>query len=347
MKIWEFVVLGMALVVPAHAQETSNAVPAEPLERAEPSYPRAHLQVGRQGWVQISYSIDASGRPQNISVVDSTGHEAFERSAIDAVEIWRFKPAMVDGKPARQSRNQSVITFKISQGNIGANRPFSRRYEKMGELIAKGRLDEARENFHETLAGYALSLYEISNLWAQRARLELAAGDPRALRTAVRRATISDGQWINEETHRELLALRVRAELNLGNWAAALDVFEKLVEISGEADPAVVSLRPFIDKLVDTIDSGIALTTPAEIRREEGCISCNDSASQTLVHRQFALSEVAGKLDAIEIQCDRRRYESEISDVVEWHIPESWGKCRADVRGAPGTTFNFVQFPAT
>ena len=171
MNLWGFAVLGVALAMPVNAAPPSYE-PAEPVKRATPDYPMAHLQIGRQGWVQVSYCVDETGRPRNMSVVDSTGYESFERSALDAVVNWQFKPATVDGKPVWDSRNQSVITFEISKSNIGANRPLSRRYRKMGELIEQARLDEAREYFRETLADYARSLYEISNLWAQRSPCE-------------------------------------------------------------------------------------------------------------------------------------------------------------------------------
>jgi len=42
--------------------------------------------------------VDDQGRPQNLKVLRSLGL-GLDQKAIEAVEKWRFKPGMKDGKP--------------------------------------------------------------------------------------------------------------------------------------------------------------------------------------------------------------------------------------------------------
>ena len=90
---------------------------------------------GRQAWVHVSYCIAESGAPQNIVVLDSVGTERFEREALRSVAGWEFEPALKDGKPSWQSRNQTYISFAIEDSNTGARHSFIRRYKEIGKLI--------------------------------------------------------------------------------------------------------------------------------------------------------------------------------------------------------------------
>jgi TonB family protein len=362
MRYWTISCLGALITAPAAGQDADSRVDtaletvsdslrsyerAQPIERDPPNYPREMLAKGREAWVQVSYCIDEAGKPQNIVIVDSVGDRAFRRNAIHAVERWQFKPAMYDGEPAWQSRNDAVITFGFEDPETAARRSFVARYEELGELIDNEKWDEAEAMFRRTMDDEALSLYELSKLWAQRARMDLAQGNLDALHIALHRATISEGRWIEKDSYLGLLALRVRVELSLGNYASALMAFDDVVEISGEGAPVITELKPFIDKLNNAIDSDSALVTNATIQDGETCYACYDKVFYTLVRRDFGIADVAGKLDTIEIRCDHKRYEYEVSELVEWQIPESWGKCQIQITGEPGTTFKIVQYPAS
>ena len=44
--------------------------------------------------------------------------------------------------------------------------------------------------------------------------------------------------------------------------------------------------------------------------------------------------------DLQSTRCDRKRFEFEVSDDVEWDIPEALGSCNVSVYGDPGVTFD-------
>ena len=78
-----------------------------------------------------------------------------------------------------------------------------------------------------------------------------------------------------------------------------------------------------------------------------------DTATQTRddswhfrpVRRRLTLANVQGQLNSIEMRCDHKRFTSEVSDAVEWHMPESWGSCRVHIFGEPGTRFDVYELP--
>jgi protein TonB len=60
----------------------------------------------------VSFTVDADGRTSSIKVVDAQPRHVFERAALDAIEKYRFTPAMKDGV-AVASVKQQRIEFKL------------------------------------------------------------------------------------------------------------------------------------------------------------------------------------------------------------------------------------------
>ena len=68
------------------------------LSKVEPEYSEEARKAKWQGTVVLSLVVDDQGRPQNLKVLHSLGL-GLDQKAIEAVEKWRFKPGMKDGKP--------------------------------------------------------------------------------------------------------------------------------------------------------------------------------------------------------------------------------------------------------
>jgi len=68
------------------------------LMKVEPEYSEEARKAKWQGTVQLSLVVDDQGRPQSIKVTRSLGL-GLDQKAIEAVEKWRFRPGMKDGKP--------------------------------------------------------------------------------------------------------------------------------------------------------------------------------------------------------------------------------------------------------
>lgn len=69
-----------------------------PIFRMAPVYPRRAAERGLCGWVELTYTVTASGGTRDPVVTDSSS-KMFERSAIKAALKYKYKPRQVGGKP--------------------------------------------------------------------------------------------------------------------------------------------------------------------------------------------------------------------------------------------------------
>jgi protein TonB len=89
--------------------QSSDAV----LLKAVPArFPVAAMRARQEGWVMVSFTVGADGRTSNVKVVESQPRRVFDRAAMDAVEKYRFTPAMKSGV-AVVSTKQQRIEFKL------------------------------------------------------------------------------------------------------------------------------------------------------------------------------------------------------------------------------------------
>jgi len=78
-----------------------------PIFRPEPEYSEEARKAKWQGAVLLQLVVDENGVPQEIKVVRSLGL-GLDQKAIEAVQKWRFKPGLKDGKPVPVSANIEV-----------------------------------------------------------------------------------------------------------------------------------------------------------------------------------------------------------------------------------------------
>jgi TonB family protein len=71
-----------------------------------PIYPPIARQINATGEVQVTISIDETGRV--VEAKATSGHPVLRMAAEDAARKWVFKPTLLDGSPVKQ---QGVLTF--------------------------------------------------------------------------------------------------------------------------------------------------------------------------------------------------------------------------------------------
>jgi TonB family protein len=64
-----------------------------------PAYPAREHRLGIEGVVEVRAEVDAAGAVASAVVDASSGCEALDRAAVDAVLGWRFEPALLAGAP--------------------------------------------------------------------------------------------------------------------------------------------------------------------------------------------------------------------------------------------------------
>ncbi len=68
-------------------------------ENSPPSYPLAARTRGYEGVVLVSAEILTEGRVGSLKIKSSSGYDILDKSALDAVKVWKFDPAKRMGKP--------------------------------------------------------------------------------------------------------------------------------------------------------------------------------------------------------------------------------------------------------
>jgi protein TonB len=84
----------------APAALTAEMVRPVLLVKVEPSFPQAARLARVGGRVTLRAVVSVDGSVESVEVLAST-NALFDASAVDAVRRWRYRPALMDGKPVR------------------------------------------------------------------------------------------------------------------------------------------------------------------------------------------------------------------------------------------------------
>lgn len=86
-----------------------------PIVQVAPQYPRRAADLGLQGFVTLEFTVTREGTVRDPRVLESS-HEIFDRSAIDAVLRFRYRPRVIDGEPVEVPGVRFRITFELWDG---------------------------------------------------------------------------------------------------------------------------------------------------------------------------------------------------------------------------------------
>lgn len=105
---------GMAIGKPAPLQLAQNSQ-VMPLHRIEPKYPARALKRKIEGYVVMRFSIDTTGKPTDIEVVEADPKGVFDREATRALLMWKYQPQVVDGKAVKREGQTVKLEFKLQK----------------------------------------------------------------------------------------------------------------------------------------------------------------------------------------------------------------------------------------
>lgn len=96
----------------------TGEVLAHPLYQANPPplYPRLARKLGQEGVVQLEVLVSVTGLVDDLRIAASSGHEALDAAAIDAVRSWRFSAGQRNGQPVAM-RVRVPVRFSLRAGS--------------------------------------------------------------------------------------------------------------------------------------------------------------------------------------------------------------------------------------
>jgi D-alanyl-D-alanine endopeptidase (penicillin-binding protein 7) len=98
------VCVALSFVAPAQAGTTKHAI-ANFASCAKPQYPQASLDAKHEGNVDLMFLVATDGSVKDAKIKTSSGDEALDVAARDAIKLCKFKPATKDGKPVEEWSN--------------------------------------------------------------------------------------------------------------------------------------------------------------------------------------------------------------------------------------------------
>ncbi|UPS11584.1 energy transducer TonB [Vibrio alginolyticus] len=105
---------GIAISAP-NLKGTMGNQQALPLYRVDPRYPSKALKRRVEGYVIMRFTIDATGRPKDIKVIEAEPERMFEREAIRALKKWKYQPKVEDGVSIEQFGQTAKVEFKLAK----------------------------------------------------------------------------------------------------------------------------------------------------------------------------------------------------------------------------------------
>ncbi|RVU40659.1 TonB family protein [Rheinheimera riviphila] len=93
-------------------QQPADREPS-PIVRINPKYPVNAAREGIEGWVQLRFSVDATGSVTDIEVIAAQPQRVFEQEAIRALKRWKYQPSTLDGAAAARSGLQVQLDFNL------------------------------------------------------------------------------------------------------------------------------------------------------------------------------------------------------------------------------------------
>lgn len=311
-------------------------ISSEPLSRKAPKYPKAAAVNGYEGFVRMSFVVDEQGNVIDPVVEDATGHRKFEQAALRAIKKWKYSPAMQDGKPVQQCHNNVQFDFNLHRAN-GATRGFIRKYQAANALIEAGKLEDAEVAIQALHDGNLRNRYENVWLWKLDTLYAETIGDKEREFRAVRKVLWSgrDDKLLSDAQKLWFVARRFSLEVEFVKFADALQTFETLQELDG-SETEVARLQPFVEQIRSLIASDQPIVIPIQFGKTETWF-------HQLSRQQFAVEDIEGKVQDLEIRCDARREKFNVLEEHLWQIPQSWGECNLMIHADEGTRFKLVE----
>ena len=83
--------------------------------RVDPDYPPRALRDEIEGWVEVQFSVTATGAVKDVVIVDSHPRNIFDEAVIEAVGRWRYNPKVDAGVAVERVGMRTRILFELAR----------------------------------------------------------------------------------------------------------------------------------------------------------------------------------------------------------------------------------------
>ncbi|QQX78973.1 energy transducer TonB [Shewanella sp. KX20019] len=119
--------------------------PNTSVETTPPKYPVMAAKKGIEGYVELKYDVDKTGKVTNIQVINSHPEGIFESAATDGLAHWKYPPFLVDGKPVLKKDLTVKLDFNLDKQGA-KNKSRTNRFQHV--VKSKSVIDGIKKTFH-------------------------------------------------------------------------------------------------------------------------------------------------------------------------------------------------------
>ena len=76
-------------------------------------YPHDAKTQGIEGYVVLEFVVTRTGSTADAVVVESSPPDVFDNAALNAVQRFKYKPRVVDGKPVEVAGVRNRVSFEL------------------------------------------------------------------------------------------------------------------------------------------------------------------------------------------------------------------------------------------
>ena len=306
------------------------------LDVVVPEYPPNRLIEGEESWVHVNFMVDSEGKPYEIVVTDSIGHNSFKNAAIRAVQKWKYQPAIYNGEKIDAGARHKIV-FQLPDQPKGA----SERFVKIQNALRKAVAEDDKANADRYLkmlendrrltlyedAFFNFAKYEYMSKWgSEDQQLD-------ALNRAI--ANESSDKYLPADVYLFAMGKRLPVLLKKRDYLAAY--LSYVILSREELDEAAHSNLEAVGKALQELkDNQKAYDLVATI---------DDSASWNigLWKDEFWFEDVEGRIVELKLRCYRDMEIIRFEPGVKYKIEKHFDACFLEVLGDKGTSFRLFQ----
>ncbi len=311
---------------------------AVPIKRKNPSYPRAALNQNSEGWVIVSVVIDEEGNTKAPVVVDSAGHPAFEKAALKAMKWFKYEPATLDGKPIESCDNRYMFTFDIG-GTPGASRSFISKYKRATKLVEQNEHEQALAIIKKLPSEKSFSHYEDSWLNWLTSRYYASLGNSQGEYDALKDGFDSMmSAHVGNSTYIMALTRLSQLSVDMQDYSASVKYFDRLIKKieDDELTDEFNEINVWAKKSREQINT-------ARYWYSNHSVGERGYFTSSILRPDFSLVGDISKFDDVELRCEAKHMQMDLTEEVTVSIPDSWGQCELFVNGDVGAKLTVVQ----
>ena len=301
--------------------------------RSAPPEACRELLSGTEGWVQLSFMVDPSGKPHEIAVICSTGDRVFENAAREAIERSTFLPAQLNGKPIESARRMKVSFFNKGVLNEGAGSTFVHAYKTLMAAIGAGDRPGADAAFK---ALKITNLYEDAYFGLASYQYAMKWGDEHQQLQGLYRAIAAElnARYLPADTFRSALLESLKLQLKARQYAEALATWQYL-EKAGIDDRTAAQIRSIVEQLEKIRTDSTAYAVSGLLPDGPWYLR--------LFKRNFQVVVKEGSISEVKLRCDKGYVTFPLDPAMQYHVANKYADCEMELDGAPGTRFDVVQ----